>query len=85
MSGFRMSTLAKNEPQVVYYQRDFGAIFVHKHPLALGPTTVALIRFISRSDIKICKLLSLKLKIKQIGVPYIPAYSATPCIIRVKI
>ena len=34
-----MSTLAKNVPQVVYYQKqmgDFGAIFVRKHPLAPG-------------------------------------------------
>ena len=34
-----MSTLAKNVPQVVYYQEqvdDFWAIFVHKHALAPG-------------------------------------------------
>ena len=37
LPGFRMSTQAKNVPQVVYYQKqvgDFGAIFVRKHPLA---------------------------------------------------
>ena len=32
--GFSMSTLAKNVPHVVYYQKqDFWAIFVRKHPL----------------------------------------------------
>ena len=34
-----MSTLAKNVPQVVYYQKqvgDVGAIFVREHPLAAG-------------------------------------------------
>ena len=39
LPGFRMSTLAKNVPQVVYYQTqvdDFGAIFVRTHQLAHG-------------------------------------------------
>ena len=39
LPGSRMSTLAKNVPQMVYYQkqvRDVGAIFGRKHPLAPG-------------------------------------------------
>ena len=40
------------------------------HLKPLSATVVALIRFISHLNIKICKLLSLKLQIKQIRVVF---------------